>query len=129
MNVIMVDAGNLAGDADFPMINLNKFGWQQFIQLDEDEVIERCWRSDIIISAGTPINKQVIDKSFKLQLIVAAGDSYDHIDLDAAAERGIKVCNTPNLIPSNAADTDKLCQQVIDNINAFLENQDLNLVK
>lgn len=129
MNVIMVDAGKLAGEADFPMINLNKFGWQQFIQLDEDEVIERCWRSDIIISAGTPINKQVIDKSFKLQLIVAAGDAYNHIDLDAAAQRGIKVCNTPGLTPSNAADTDKLCQQVIDNINAFIENQDLNLIK
>ena len=124
----MVDAGNLAGDADFPMINLNKFGWQQFIELDTDEVIERCWRSDVIISAGTPINKQVIDKSFKLQLIVAAGDAYDHIDLEAAAQRGIKVCNTPGLNPANATDTDKLCQQVVANINAFLENQDLNLV-
>ncbi len=128
MNVIMVDAGNLAGDADFPMINLNKFGWQQFIQLDENEVIERCWRSDIIISAGTPIDKQVIDNSFKLQLIVAAGDAFDHIDLDAAAQRGIKVCNTPGLNPANTADTEKLCHQVIDNINAFLENQDLNRI-
>ena len=91
-------------------------------------VEDRCWRSDIIVSVSTPIDRAVIDRSFKLKLIISAGDSYDHIDLDAAMERGIKVCNVPDSSPADTGDTEVICQQVVENINAFLHGIDRNIV-
>ena len=124
----MVDGGALFEDVDFPMLALNKFGWQQYIHLDHDEVAERCWRSDVIISAGTQIDQAVIDKAFKLKLIIAAGDNVDHIDLEAARKRDITVCNVPGMTPSKTRDDQKICEQVVDNINAFINGQPINRV-
>ncbi len=50
-----------------------------------------------------------IDRTFlsllkKCRIIVRAGVGFDHIDLDAAAERGIPVCNTPDYGTSEVAD-------------------------
>ncbi|MDH5471654.1 MAG: hypothetical protein OEY87_02940 [Gammaproteobacteria bacterium] len=128
MNVVMIDSSNLAGEADFPMINLNKFGWEQYQHLEQNEVEQRCWRSDIIITAATTVDRAVIDKAFKLKLIIAAGHAYDHIDINAAQERGIKVCHVPELDPSDKNNTAKICSQVIDNINAFIQGEPINRV-
>jgi len=84
----MLDSGQLTGEADFPEVNLDKFGWQQYVSLNETEVEERCWRADILISTNTPVTAKVIDEAFKLKLIIAAGDSTEHIDRAAARARG-----------------------------------------
>ncbi|MCW9056871.1 MAG: hypothetical protein OQK47_09665 [Gammaproteobacteria bacterium] len=128
MNVVMIDSHNLAGEADFPEIDLDKFGWQQYLHLQQDEVEERCWRADIIITAAMPVDQTVIDGAFKLKLIVAAGRDYEHIDLQAADKRGIKVCYVPKLDCNDSNSTDKICCQVVENINAFIHDRPINLV-
>jgi len=128
MNIVILDSDSLAGDADFPMVDLPKFGWLQYVETNQELVEDRCWRSDIIVSVSTPINRAVIDKSFKLKLIIAAGNSCDHIDMDAAMERGIKVCNVPDSNPAETGDTELICQQVVENINAFLHGEDRNIL-
>lgn len=121
MNIVMIDSGQLAGDADFPEVNLPKFGWSQFVSLEADEIEERCWRADIIISTNTPVTAQVIKEAFKLKLIIAAGDSTDHIDREAAEARGISVINIAGLTGNSAENTQAICNQVIQQINAWLD--------
>ena len=128
MNIIAIDCGRLAGEAEFPEVEWPKYGWVQYPELTPDQVPERCWRSDIIITVNTPIDRAVIDQALKLKLIAVAGDSYDHVDLTAARERGIRVCNTPGLAPDDAAATRRICEQVVENINAFLQGEAKNLV-
>ena len=128
MHIVVIDSSQLAGEADFPMLDMPKYGWQQFVQLEEAEIADRCWRSDAIISVATPVTREVIDKAFKLQLIIAAGDNTSHIDLDAARQRGITVCNAPGLHPDNTVHCQTICNQVINNINAWLKNRPVNLV-
>lgn len=123
MNIVMVDSGQLVGDADFPEVNINKYGWLQFVELDEKEAEERCWRADVVISTNTPITAQLIKESYKLQLIIAAGDTTDHIDKEAAKERGIEVLNAPGLTGDNAESTQLICNQVVEHINLWLEQQ------
>lgn len=127
MNIVMVDSDHLAGDADFPDLKLDKYGWQQFLELAENELEERCWRADIVISAATPIPRAVIDKAFKLQLVIAAGNNVDHIDLEACRDRGIVVCNVPGESGNDAHSTEVICQRVVDNINAWLAGSPLNV--
>ncbi len=128
MNVVVVDCSVLGEDTDFPMLDIDKFGWEQYLSLEGDDVIERCWRADIIVSANTAIDQTVIDKAFKLKLIVAAGDSTNHIDMKAAKNREITVCNVPGLSPGNIADNQKICDQVVENINAFLKCEPINTI-
>jgi phosphoglycerate dehydrogenase-like enzyme len=128
MIVVVMDSNNIAGEADFPSLNLGRYGWEQFPELGTEEAIIRCWRAEVIVTAGEPVNREIIEKSFKLKMIVSAGESYDHIDMEAAAERGIKISNTPGLFPDNPETTRKLCRQVVSNINAFLKESDMNLV-
>jgi len=68
MNVIVVDGANLADEVDFPELYLDKFGWQQYPELEGEKLAGRCWRSGVIIVLDTPIGQ-------------------------AAKERGITVCN------------------------------------
>ena len=126
MNIVMVDSGQLSGDADFPEVNIDKYGWLQFVELDEQEVEERCWRADVIVSANTPITAQVIKESYKCQLIIAAGDSTEHIDKDAANARGITILNVPGVQGDTAENTQTICNQVVEHINHWLEKQTEN---
>lgn len=128
MNIVVVDAARLAGEADFPMLDVPKYGWQQFPALTGHELAERCWRSDVIVTVAAPIDRAVLDKAFKLALIVAAGDDYGHVDLAAARERGITVCHVPGANPADAADTARICTQVVDTIAAYLRGASVNVV-
>lgn len=121
MNIVMLDSAQLTGDADFPEVNLDKYGWQQFLSLAEDEVEERCWRADIIISTNTPVTAEIIEKAFKLKLIIAAGDSVQHIDHDAASARGIRVYNVSGITGDQPQNTQLICEQVVAHINQWIE--------
>ena len=128
MNVYVIDSGRLAGEADFPMLDLPKFGWQQFPELAPEEVGERCWRADVLVTVATPVDRATIDQAFKLKLIAVAGMSVDHVDLDAARERGIQVCNVPGLDPADHASSQEICFEVVENIHAFLRDEERNRV-
>ena len=128
MNVVVIDAANMAGDADFPMLNLKKYGWAQYPHVPEGEEEKHIWRCDVIISAKDPITKAMLDKAYKVRMIVAAGDSTDHIDLEAAKARGINVSHVPGKDPANPEDDRKICREVVSAINAFLKEQDYNRV-
>jgi len=123
MNIVMLDSGQLTGEVDFPEVDLDKFGWQQFVSLDETEVEERCWRADIIISTNTPVTARVIDEAYKLRLIIAAGDNTDHIDHTAAKARDIEIMNVPGLTGNQAQHTEAICNQVVEQINRWLKKQ------
>jgi len=117
----MLDSGQLTGEADFPEVNLDKFGWQQYVSLNETEVEERCWRADIIISTNTPVTAKVSHEAFKLKLMIAAVNSTQHIEHAAAITRGIQVMNIEGLIGNNAQHTKLICTHVVEKINQWLK--------
>jgi len=121
--MVVVDNNNIAGNADFPEPDLAKYGWEQFPELSKEDLAIRCWRAEVVVSAALAIDKSIIDKSFQLKLIVAAGDSAEHIDRVVAAERGIKVCHIPGIDPANVETSEALCSQVIDVINSFYRDE------
>ncbi|HEY0719624.1 MAG TPA: hypothetical protein VGE50_00070 [Gammaproteobacteria bacterium] len=128
MNIVVVDSAHLAGEADFPVLDWPKYGWQQFPALSGEELAERCWRSDVIITVDTPIDSRVIDKAFKLSLIAVAGDSTAHVDMNAAQARGIAVCHVPASAPDNPQHAARICAQTIANIAAFLRGAPINQI-
>lgn len=70
----------------------------EFISYDdkastEDEFLERSKDADILMIANTKLPDSVIENSDILKLINVAFTGFDHINVDLAKEKGIKVCN------------------------------------
>jgi D-lactate dehydrogenase len=63
----------------------------------EEEIIERCKDAEILcVFVHSKISKKVINSLYSLKMIVTRSVGYDHIDLCAAKEKGVIVCNVPD---------------------------------
>jgi len=66
-------------------------------RLTEAEVADLLGNDIVGVIAGVePLTRAVIGKAHSLKIISRCGIGLDSVDLDAAAERGIKVYNTPS---------------------------------
>ena len=62
----------------------------------EDELCEAVRDADVVIFTAAKLNKKVIDSTEHCGLFIRCGIGYDTVDIAAARERGIYVCNSPN---------------------------------
>ena len=65
----------------------------------EQELIERIPNCEALLSIfNQPVSAQVIEAGKKLEVISNFGVGYNNIDVKAATEKGIAVCNTPEAV-------------------------------
>ena len=61
-----------------------------------DELLERIEDADVIVTKEMPVTaEQIASFPASVKLICEAGTGYNNIDMDAAANKGITVCNVP----------------------------------
>ncbi len=60
------------------------------------EVAERIAGADIVISNKAPLNRESLSRATRLKMIAVAATGTDIVDLAAAREQGITVCNIRN---------------------------------
>lgn len=74
---------------------------------DPDTVLRRHAREivGIVASVNHPVSRALIEALPNLEIVCRFGIGVDNIDLVAAAERGIAVTNTPDLVTADTADT------------------------
>lgn len=68
------------------------------------ELIEAVPAADYVITQFAPVNVSVIAAMSRTRLIVRYGIGVDNVDLAAARERGIPVCNVPDYCIDEVAD-------------------------
>jgi D-3-phosphoglycerate dehydrogenase / 2-oxoglutarate reductase len=74
--------------------------------LTEESVIEKCKDADALLSVYAPITEKVINELEHCKALVRYGIGFDNIDVKAATEKGIPVCNIPDYsIPEVATHT------------------------
>lgn len=66
--------------------------------LDEEELLRITKNADAVICSAAPMTHKVISNMEKVGVIVVAGVGYDNIDVKAATDFGILVCNCPDFI-------------------------------
>mmetsp|Transcript_25152 Transcript_25152/g.57070 ORF Transcript_25152/g.57070 Transcript_25152/m.57070 type:complete len:360 (-) Transcript_25152:83-1162(-) len=49
----------------------------------------------VLVTTGSPVGVEVLDRTPKLRLVAVAFTGYDHVDVAACVERGIAVVNVP----------------------------------
>ena len=62
---------------------------------DEDQIIQRIGDADVALINKVPITARVMDACPNLKLIAIFATGYNVVDVEAAKERGIPVCNVP----------------------------------
>ena len=90
------------GDIDFTPID--KLGETEYHDiLSKDEIKEKCADSDVILCNKAVIDAEIMDACPKLKYIGLFATGYNNIDVKAAAERGITVCNAPGYSTDSVA--------------------------
>jgi phosphoglycerate dehydrogenase-like enzyme len=113
MNITVLDNARFPESVEFPMLKASKYGWQEFAQLPPDEIGEHCWRTHIIITLGTKLPAEVLEKLPMLKLVIEGRDGL--VDLDAAVDRGIAVSRMPEGLSCS-----HFCRETVETIDDFM---------
>lgn len=91
-------------------IEQSVFGAEANIQLFQavsaDQIEDKIWNECDAVLAWHEIvyNRDLLSKMTKCKVIVRVGVGYDNVDIEAAAEFGITVCNVPDYGTDDVAD-------------------------
>lgn len=94
MKIVILDKVSLGDDTPFSV--LDKLG--QVIIYDsstQTEAIERSKDADVIIINKIKVTRALMEAADRLRLVCIFATGFDNIDIDAARELGIGVCNVP----------------------------------
>ena len=104
MRAVFLDFGSVTrGDMDCATLERAISPWQYYHDSSEPEVLQRIPEAEVIVSNKVFISRAAIDAAQQLKLICVAATGYNNVDLVAAAERNIPVCNvrgyaTPSVV-------------------------------
>ncbi len=97
MRAIFLDFGSVTrGDMDCAALERAITPWRFYHDSTEAEVPERICDTEVIVSNKVFLNREAILAAQRLKLICVAATGYNNIDLVAAAERNVPVCNVRN---------------------------------
>jgi glycerate dehydrogenase len=95
MKIVVTD-GYALNPGDMSWEPIMKYGDVKiFDRTSPPEIFERCMEADIILSNKTEFNKANIDRLHNVKLISVLATGYNVIDINAAKNKGIVVCNVP----------------------------------
>ena len=63
-------------------------------KLTEEAKIERAKDADVFIIANSKLSAEVINAAEHLQMISVGFTGVDHVDMEACAAKGVRVCNS-----------------------------------
>jgi len=122
IKVVVLDSRLLPAGVDFPPLDADKYGWEQYPQLQGDDIAERCWRADIVVSLDSAISASELEKMIKIGLLVCAGPACERVDQAAVAARGVELLAFPEVQYGARADAQDLCNRVAAAINHYIRN-------
>lgn len=101
--IVVLDKCTLTvGDIDFTP--LDKLGNTEYFDiLTKDEIIDNCRDAQVILCNKAVIDKEVMENCPELEYIGLFATGYNNIDVEAAKERGITVCNAPGYSTDSVA--------------------------
>ena len=97
MRIVVLD-GHALNPGDLSWDCLKQFGEVTIYDRtpQQDMVVSRIGQADIITTNKVPIDAAVLDACPSVKLICCLSTGYNVVDIHAARERGIPVCNVPD---------------------------------
>ncbi len=102
MKIVILDKASLGEDTPFSV--LDRFGEVvSYMSSTPDEAIARAKDADVIIINKLKVTRALLTAAKKLKLVCEFATGYDNIDVAAARELGIGVCNVPGYSTESVA--------------------------
>jgi len=89
LDVATVDSGDL----DRARLDASLDHWAWYDRTEFDRIAERVHLADAVLANKCGINRAVIESATSLKLIALAATGTDNVDVEAASEQGVSVCN------------------------------------
>lgn len=122
IKVVVLDGARLPANVEFPPLELDKYGWEQYPQLCVEDVAERCWRADIVITLGTPVDSNSLEKMVKIGLLICVGKACTKLDQAAVTERGVELLAFSDADLANPVAAQDLCNRVTAAIDHYIHS-------
>ncbi len=102
MKIVVLDRASLGSDT--PVNKLSELGVLEIYDSSTpNEVLKRVSDADVIIINKIKITKEVFECAKALKLVCVFATGYDNIDIAAAREFGVGVCNVPGYSSDSVA--------------------------
>ena len=93
MKIVFLDESTVTKD-DIDFSSVKSLGdYAAYPNSDEKQIIERAAGAEVVIANKAPMNKNVIGALDKLRMISVIATGYNNVDLEAAKEKDVRVCN------------------------------------
>ena len=94
MQLLLTDTATLESNWDLPLDVFDKFGnVTKFDNITREELLTAAADKDIILCNKTVIDREIMNAAPNLRYIGLFATGYNNIDIAAAKEKGITVCN------------------------------------
>ena len=121
MKIVLLDAATIANTDLTPLSALGEL--TTYLQTNKEQVPTHCKSADIVISNKVALDGKTLAELPNLQLICVAATGTNNIDLDAAKELGIRVCNVADYsTPSVVQHTFTLLGNLMTNIHRYQQD-------
>ncbi len=104
MKFIITDLRHTDTDEEEKVFNAHGLSFRREHALTEEELIARCADGEYLLNQYGTITRKVMEAMPDLKFIVRYGVGYDNVDVEAAADLGIQVCNVPDYGMNEVAD-------------------------
>lgn len=98
MKIVVLD-GYTGNPGDLSWSSLEELGdlvvYDRTPLNDTEEILKRIGDAEVIYTNKTPISKEIIDAAPALKFIGVLATGYNLVDVNAAKDKGIPVCNIP----------------------------------
>lgn len=98
MKIVVLD-GYTLNPGDLSWAELESLGeckiYDRTSLTDEGEIIERIGNAEIVVTNKTPITRKIFDVCKNIQYVGVLATGYNIVDVAAAKEKNIPVCNIP----------------------------------
>lgn len=105
MRAVFLDFGSVTrGDMDCTALERAISPWRYYEDTSTDLVIERIRDAEVVVVNKALLNRATLSSANRLKLVCIAATGYNNIDLAAAADYNIPVCNVRNYATPSVAE-------------------------
>ncbi len=93
--VVFLDSDVLSGhgDLDLSPLHINGVRFKQYPRTASEDIVERAAQAEVIVTNKCQFTAEILARLPRLRLILEAATGYDNIDITAARQQHIDVCN------------------------------------